>query len=177
VRPPSPPSLLGRADRGRDGAWRHPSLRTGQAGFPHHMWYTTFDALCGQLCYVVQRRKDRPFIGIFASPTPHNILQMKIVAGLPSRALSRYVQNLIPLSPGCPRAMPAGRWLRSEGLFYPISKARACLARLSCATQASCFWSLACWSEKDALGLHVPKSPVAPSVGREVTGGEVAHKP
>src|SRR5438445_386162 len=58
--------------------------------------------------------------------------------------------------------MPAGRWLRSEGHFYHISKARACLARLSCATQASCFWSLACWAEKDALGLHVPKSPVAP---------------
>ena len=73
--------------------------------------------------------------------------------------------------------MPTGRWLRSEGHFCHTFKPRACLAPLSCATQASCFWSLACCSEKDAIRSRAAKSPVAPSAGRNVNGGEAAPEP
>lgn len=77
----------------------------------------------------------------------------------------------------CPRATPTGRWLKSEGPFCYTFKPRACLGRRSCATPASCFWSLACWSEKDAIRLRATKSPVAPSAGRKVNGGEAGPEP
>src|ERR1039457_1252073 len=76
----------------------------------------------------------------------------------------------------CPRATPTGRWLKSEGHFCYTFKPRACLGRRSYATQASCFWSLACWSEKDAIRLCATKSPVALSAGRKVNGGEADRK-
>ena len=69
-------------------------------------------ALCGQLRYVVRSRENRLFIGLFAFPAPHNIVQMKIVTDVPSRTLRRYVQNLVPLSSGvrasCQRAVGGG---------------------------------------------------------------------
>src|ERR1039458_9001177 len=78
---------------------------------------------------------------------------------------------------GCPRATPTGRWLKSEGHFCHTFKPRACLARRSCATQASYFWSLACWSEKDAIRLRATNSLVAPGAGRKVNGGETGPEP
>lgn len=69
---------------------------------------------------------------------------------------------------GCPRAMPTDRWLKSGGHFYHTFKPRACLARRSCATPASCFWSLAGWSGKEAIRLRATKSSVAPNVGLNV---------
>jgi len=93
-----------------------------------------------------------------------------MVAGVPSGTLEPMFKTLFRY-PRCPRAMPTGRWLRSEAHFFRTFKLRASRAPLFCATQASCFWSLACCPEREGVRSRAAKSPVAPGAGRNVSGG------
>jgi len=49
------------------------------------------DALCGQPGYVVSRFKRLGFIGLLAPPTPHNIFEMNLLAGVLRWTLRWYV--------------------------------------------------------------------------------------
>jgi hypothetical protein len=128
------------------------------------MWSTW---LCGA------EPENRRFTGLFAFSAPHNILQTNMVAGVPPGTLSPCSKHYSSIL-GCPRAMPTDRWLRSEAHFCHTFKLRAYLAPLFCATQASCFWSLVCCPEKEAVRSRAAKSAVAPSAGRNVNSGEAA---
>ena len=99
-----------------------------------------------------------------------------MVAGVPSGTLKPMFKTLFRYS-RCSSRHANGPLAQERSTFCRTFKLRASRAPLFCATQASCFWSLACCPEREGVRSRAAKSPVAPGAGRDVSGGEVAREP